>query len=144
MSWKSALFHFGSSIAWGTSNGAARRRWQEIPGGTDIWPRAVVTLMQGVKSQNTLNWKDHCPSAPCEELQLPWGLPSACSALGLAHHDRSCPSYALSSRSFSIFIALLWMLYSSIMSFSHYSTQACTQCSGWGCAVPRTHEDDTW
>jgi len=47
-----------------------------------------------------------CPSAPCEELPPPSGLPSAL----VKPRDLNLSSYILPFRPFTIFIALLWML----------------------------------
>lgn len=51
--------------------------------------------------------------------------------------DSSCFSYVLTSRSFTVFVALLYSLSSSFMFFSYCSNQNCTQKSRFGCTVQR-------
>ena len=57
-----------------------------------------------------------------------------CSALSQPR-DLSHSSYILPSGLYTSFIALLWRLSNSFMSFSYCGTQTCTQCRRWGCTV---------
>jgi len=90
------------------------------------YPTPPLTQLHAVPSGPvavTESRAQHCPSAPCEELQPPSGLPSA---PGLwAEHTRglSCPSYILPSRLFTILIVLCLTLSSSFISFIYSSAQ---------------------
>ena len=98
-------------------------------------PNPPLTQFHAVLSNSvtaTQSRAQCCPSAPCEELQPPWGLPSATLDLTNKPNDFNCSSYDLPSRPFPFFVALLWMLSNSFMSFLYCGVHNFAQYSRWG------------
>ena len=77
----------------------------------------------------------HCPSAPCEELQATMRPPLHLPFSRLNNpRDLNTSSFILPSRSLSIYEALSWIALSkSSMTFSYCGAQNCMQYSRWGC-----------
>ena len=74
-----------------------------------------------------------CPSAPCDELQQPWGISSASSALGWVHPGIRLLLICLPLQTIHHLCSPpLGVFYSSFMSFLYGGAQNCTQYSRWG------------
>ena len=103
---------------------------------SDIQPNSPLTQLHAIPSvpvTDTESRVQHCPSAPCEELQPPWGPPLGLLYSGLKKpRDLSHSSHILPSRPFE---TLLWMVSDSFTSSSYCSTQCCTLCWTWGCTA---------
>ena len=80
-----------------------------------------------------------CPSTPCRSCRLPWGLPSVSSRLNKPR-SLSHSSYILTSRPLIIFVAILWTLAGSFMSFLYCGAQ--TVLSAWGEAASQCRENN--
>jgi len=72
-----------------------------------------------------------CPSAPCEELQAPWGLPSPPLLWVSKPSDISCSSCTFASQNITISVALLWITswWFHVLILWHPNS---TQCWMWG------------
>lgn len=110
-----------------------------------VWPSRVTAPCHSLGSCRCHQWAEisACPSAPLmrkPQAAMRSSLSLLCSGLNNSK-DLSCSSYILPSRPFTIFVALLWMLSSSLMSF-YCGTQNCTQYLRCGCSSTEEWEDD--